>query len=39
VLLAPSGAKAAHILPAPLLRKVFAVVVFAIAGNMMRGVF
>ncbi|MEK9816949.1 MAG: sulfite exporter TauE/SafE family protein [Limnobacter sp.] len=39
VLLAPWGAQAAHILPAPLLRKVFAVVVFAIAVNMMRGVF
>ncbi|MAZ08632.1 MAG: hypothetical protein CMN90_03050 [Sutterellaceae bacterium] len=39
VLLAPWGAQAAHILPAPLLRKVFAVVVFGIAVNMMRGVF
>jgi uncharacterized membrane protein YfcA len=39
VLLAPWGAQAAHILPAPLLRKVFAAVVFGIAVNMMRGVF
>ena len=39
VLLAPWGAQAAHILPAPLLRKVFAIVVFGIAVNMMRGVF
>ncbi|WP_370262405.1 sulfite exporter TauE/SafE family protein [Limnobacter sp.] len=38
VLVAPWGARAAHVLPAKLLRKVFAVVVLGIAVNMLRGV-
>ncbi|MDP2380458.1 MAG: TSUP family transporter, partial [Pseudohongiella sp.] len=37
VLVAPLGAKAAHVLPADLLKKVFAVVLFVIAVNMVRG--
>ncbi len=37
VLLAPWGARAAHVLPANLLKKVFAVVLFFIALNMVRG--
>lgn len=37
VLVAPFGAKAAHILPANLLRKVFAVILFLTVVNMLRG--
>jgi uncharacterized membrane protein YfcA len=37
VLVAPLGAKAAHVLPANLLKKVFAVVLFVIAVNMVLG--
>lgn len=37
VLVAPFGAKAAHVLPANLLKKVFAVVLFFIAVNMVQG--
>lgn len=39
VLLAPCGAKAAHVLPANLLKKIFALVLMAIALNMARGLF
>ena len=39
VALAPFGAKAAHVLPANLLKKVFAVVLLGIAANMLRGLF